>query len=118
MGWRHVTAGELAETPLVLREMGAALGAHSTTRSPRPASTHRRAGGVHDTTLGARSAIMAGVAPGALSVLAVREDLRSGRLARVLIDGLEITRPLTALWRGASLSAEASALLAEVARPR
>ncbi|KIP52899.1 LysR family transcriptional regulator [Leucobacter komagatae] len=114
-----VTAGELAETPLVLRELGSgtrralddALAAAGAPRTAEPAA-------VHESTLGARSAIMAGVAPGALSVLAVREDLDSGRLARVLIDGLEITRPLTALWRGASLSAEASALLAEVARPR
>lgn len=114
-----VTPAELAATPLVLREFGSgtrralddALAAAGTPRSAEPAA-------VHESTLGARSAIMAGVAPGALSVLAVRDDLDSGRLARVRITGLDITRPLTAVWRGGAPTAEASALLAEAARPR
>lgn len=113
-----VTPTELAATPLVLRELGSgtrralddALAAAGTPRTAEPAA-------VHEVTLGARSAIMAGVAPGALSVLAVRDDLRSGRLARVRISGLEITRPLTAVWRGRLPTAEAAALLEEVARP-
>lgn len=114
---RAVTAAELAATPLVLREEGSgtrlalehALAAAGVPRSADPA-------GVHDTTLGVRSAVMAGEAPGALSVLAVRDDLLSGRLARVRIADLEIARPLTAVWRGADPSPEAAALLAEVAR--
>ena len=52
------------------------------------------------TTLGVRSAIMAGIAPGALSSLAVSEDTRAGRLVRVRINNLQITRPLTAIWAG------------------
>ncbi len=113
-----VTSAELAGEPLVLRELGSgtrrglddALAAAGTPRTAEPAA-------VHESTLGARSAIMAGVGPGALSVLAVRDDIQSGRLARVRIAGLEITRPLTAVWRGAVPNAEAGALLAVAARP-
>lgn len=113
---RTVSPAELATTPMVHRERGSgtrlaferALAAAGQPRAAEPAV-------VHDTTLGARSAVMAGVAPGALSVLAVRDDIRSGRLARVAVSGLEITRPLTALWRGADPTAAAQALLQEIA---
>ena len=115
---RTISAAELAATPMVLRETGSgtrlaferALAAAGAPRTAEPAA-------VHETTLGARSAVIAGVAPGALSVLAVRDDLRSGRLARVTLEGLDITRQLTALWRGPGASAAARALLEAAARP-
>lgn len=112
-----VSAAEIAATPLVLREPGSgtrraleeALFAAGHPLTAEPAA-------VHETTLGARSAVMAGAAPGALSVLAVRDDLLSGRLARVRLADLEITRPLTAVWLGREPSPEAAGLLAEIAR--
>ncbi|GAA2829645.1 DNA-binding transcriptional LysR family regulator [Leucobacter komagatae] len=113
---RTVSPAELAATPMVHRERGSgtrlaferALAAAGHPLEAEPAA-------VHETTLGARSAVMAGVAPGALSVLAVRDDIRGGRLARVAVAGLEITRPLTALWRGADPTAAAQELLQEIA---
>lgn len=113
---RTVSPAELAATPMVHRERGSgtrlaferALAAAGHPLEVEPAA-------VHETTLGARSAVMAGVAPGALSVLAVRDDIRGGRLARVAVAGLEITRPLTTLWRGADPTAAAQALLQEIA---
>lgn len=113
---RLVSPAELAATPMVRREQGSgtrlaferALAAAGHPLEVEPAA-------VHETTLGARSAVMAGVAPGALSVLAVRDDIRGGRLARVAVAGVEITRPLTALWRGADPTAAAQAFLQEIA---
>lgn len=97
----RVSARELAATPLVLRESGSgtrqaledALAAAGSPLEAEPAA-------VVSTTLGVRSAVMTGVAPGALSALAVADDLRAGRLVRVRIRGLEIVRPLTAIWAG------------------
>lgn len=114
---RSVTAAEVASTPLVLRERGSgtrrafeeALSAAGSPLEAEPAA-------VHETSLGLRSAVMAGVGPGALSVLAVREDLQRGRLSRVQIIDLEITRPLSAVWLGASPRGAAEALLREIAR--
>ncbi|GAA1325290.1 LysR family transcriptional regulator [Leucobacter albus] len=111
---RTVSPAEIAATPMVLREQGSgtrlafeqALAAAGYPLVADPAA-------VHNTTLGARSAVMAGMAPGALSVLAVRDDVRNGRLARAEIAGLVVTRPLSALWRGPAPTAEAQALLAE-----
>ncbi len=92
---------ELAATSLVLREPGSgtrqaledALAAAGAPLTAEPAA-------VVSTTLGVRSAIMAGRAPGALSSLAVADDLGAGRLVRIRIRGLEIVRPLTAVWAG------------------
>jgi len=97
----RVSVRELAGTGLVLRETGSgtrqaledALADAGFPLAAEPAA-------VLTTTLGVRSAIMAGVAPGALSSLAVSEDTRAGRLVRVRINNLKITRPLTAIWPG------------------
>lgn len=116
-----VGARELARTPLVLREPGsgtrqaleAALEAEGTPLQVEPAA-------VVPTTLGVRSAVMAGVAPGALSSLAVSEDVRAGRLVRVRVRNVRIRRPLSAIWVGATPPASARDLLqviADRARP-
>lgn len=96
-----VSPHELASTGLVLREAGSgtrqaleeALTAAGCPLRVAPAA-------VLSTTLGVRSAVMAGLAPGALSSLAVSEDTHTGRLVRVPIDGLQLVRPLTAIWAG------------------
>lgn len=97
----RVSVRELTGTGLVLRETGSgtrqafenALADAGFPLAAEPAA-------VLSTTLGVRSAIMAGVAPGALSSLAVSEDTLAGRLVRVRINNLQITRPLTAIWAG------------------
>lgn len=97
----RVTMRELAKSPLVLREPGSgtrqaledAVAAAGFPLRSEPAA-------VLSTTLGVRSAIMAGIAPGALSALAVSEDIRSGRLVRVRLRDMRIERPLTAIWAG------------------
>lgn len=97
----RVSVRELAGSGLVLRETGSgtrqafenALADAGFPLAAEPAA-------VLSTTLGVRSAIMAGVAPGALSSLAMSEDTLAGRLVRVRINNLQITRPLTAIWAG------------------
>ncbi|MDQ0424511.1 MULTISPECIES: LysR family transcriptional regulator [Cellulomonas] len=111
-----VRAVELAATPLVLREPGS-----GTRRALEDALAgaghplHAPPAAVLPTTLGVRSAVMAGVGPGALSALAVADDVRAGRLARVRVHALRITRPLTVLWAGARPS-DAAADLVRVVR--
>lgn len=96
-----VGADELARTSLVLREPGS-----GTRRALEEAL--RREGHPHmaepavvsPTTLGVRSATMAGAGPAALSSIAVADDLRAGRLVRVPVRGLTLRRPLSAIWSG------------------
>ena len=98
---RRVSVRELAGTGLVLRETGSGTRQaleNALTEAGFPLAAEPAA--VLTTTLGVRSAIMAGIAPGALSSLAVSEDARAGRLVRVRINNLQITRPLTAIWAG------------------
>ena len=109
---RIVSVHELARTRLVLREVGSgtrqalddALTAAGHPLTAEPAEVAR-------TTLGVRSAIMAGTAPGALSSLAVSEDVQAGRLVRVRVRNLSIRRPLTAIWSGRHPSPSARSFL-------
>jgi molybdate transport repressor ModE-like protein len=112
---RPLTLEELAGTPLVMREAGSGtrdtltehLAAHD---PPLTASPAIELG----TSAAVRSAISAGVGPGVLSRLAVRDDLVLGRLVAVEIAGPPLTRELTAVWRlgRGQLSPEAQRLLA------
>ncbi|WP_019546015.1 LysR family transcriptional regulator [Streptomyces sulphureus] len=96
-----VSARELANTGLVLRELGSGTrqaleDALSDAGFPLAAEPVA----VLSTTLGVRSAVMGGVAPGALSSLAVSDDVRAGRLVRIPVRDFRISRPLTAVWAG------------------
>ncbi|QXJ20278.1 LysR family transcriptional regulator [Actinomadura graeca] len=92
-----VTAGELAETPLVLREEGSgtrevldrALAGHGGTAPPllQLAST---------TAL--KAAAVSGAGPVVVSDLAVADELAGGRLVRVPVPELDLSRPLRAVW--------------------
>lgn len=101
----RVTPRELALTPLVLREDGsgtrqaleAALAAAGFPVVAEPAA-------VISSTLGVRSAIMGGLAPGALSSLATAADIQAGRLSLVRVTGLQVTRSLSAVWMGKSMA--------------
>jgi DNA-binding transcriptional LysR family regulator len=99
-----VPAAELAATPLVSRESGS-----GTRRALADALTEHLAAG---TTLAApamelssagavRAAVIAGAGPGALSLLAVSDDLALGRLVEVPLADVDLTRRLRAIWQGA-----------------
>jgi DNA-binding transcriptional LysR family regulator len=95
-----LTAAELAQTPLVTREDG------SGTRDALESALASRVPGVElpspaielATSAAVRSAIAAGIAPGVLSRMAVRDDLVLGRLVAIPVDDLPLHRPLSAIW--------------------
>ena len=114
-----VSVSELAREPLVLREAGSGTReALETALSEEGHPLREEPASVQSTTLGVRSAIMAGAAPGALSSLAISEDIRSGRLARVPIVNLRIERPLTAVWAGSTPMPGARDFLAAIRQRR
>ncbi|MGH9087292.1 MAG: LysR family transcriptional regulator [Acidimicrobiales bacterium] len=93
-----VTPGELARTPLVLREPG------SGTREVLESAMAQW--GLSPTALvelGSTTAIKAAVTestgPAVLSRLAVAEEVRQGRLVVVEVAGLRLTRLIRAVWR-------------------
>jgi len=106
---------EIAATPLVMREAGSGtrdtLTDHLAAQAPplRPKIAMELG-----TSAAVRSAIAAGVGPGVLSRLAVRDDLVLGRLVAVELAGPPLTRQLTAVWRADHdpLPPEAQRLLA------
>jgi len=91
---------EFAATPLVMREAGSGtrvtLTDHLAAQHP---PLHARIAMELGTSAAVRSAIAAGVGPGVLSRLAVRDDLVLGRLVAIEVAGPPLTRPLTAVWR-------------------
>jgi molybdate transport repressor ModE-like protein len=111
-----LTAAELAQTPLVTREEG------SGTRDALESALTRTVPGAEltspaielATSAAVRSAIAAGIAPGVLSRMAVRDDLVLGRLVAIAVDDLSLHRPLSAIWlkNSTSPSARARDLLA------
>lgn len=109
---RPLPLAELAATPLVMREAGSGtrdtLTDHLAACDPPLRATPAIELG---TSAAVRSAIAAGVAPGVLSRLAVRDDLVLGRLAAVEVAGPPLHRQLTAV-APRDLSPEAERLLA------
>lgn len=100
-GREDVTAAELASTKLLWREEGSGT-RRALERALRDAGIESVAppAAVIPSALGIRTTAAAGYAPAVLSALAVRDDVRSGRLARIRFDGLDLRRPLTAIWTG------------------
>jgi len=95
-----LSLAEVAATPLVMREAGSGTRDTLTDHlaAQRPPLTARIAMEL-GTSAAVRSAIAAGVGPGVLSRLAVRDDLVLGRLVAVEVAGPPLTRQLTAVWR-------------------
>ena len=91
---------ELAAAPLVMREAGSGtrvtLTEHLAAQDP-PLPT--RIAMELGTSAAVRSAIAAGVGPGVLSRLAVRDDLVLGRLVAVEVAGPPLIRQVVAVWR-------------------
>ena len=51
-------------------------------------------------TAAVRSAVAAGAGPAALGAHAIRDDVATGRLVRIEVADLDLTRRLHAVWRG------------------
>ncbi len=116
---RPLSLAEIAATPLVMREAGSGTRDTLTEylaaqQQPLSAQIAMELG----TSAAVRSAIAAGVGPGVLSRLAVRDDLILGRLVAVEVVGPPLTRQLTAVWRPDHdpLSPEATRLLSVAKR--
>ncbi|AYY13594.1 LysR family transcriptional regulator [Actinobacteria bacterium YIM 96077] len=106
-----VPAGELAATPLVVREPGS--GTRTALEQALRRGAHRMAAPLLELSSNAavKVAVEAGTAPAVLSDLAVAGEVRDGRLRDVSVDGLELTRPLHAVWPGRRRLAEPAATL-------
>ncbi|MGW1029950.1 LysR family transcriptional regulator [Streptomyces sp. NPDC002577] len=115
---RPLTIGELASTPLVVRESGS-----GTRETLDEALSHVGVGMAKPllelgSATAVRSAVIAATGPAVISELAVRTDIADGRLIAVRVDGLELSRALRAVWpSGRKLVGPAAELLA-VARRR
>ncbi len=100
---RLLTAQELAATALVVREEGVGDASHPARRlrgrraGPRRPCSRRLA-----SNAAVRISAMAGTAPAVLSELAVREQVESGSLVAVRVDGIDLGRILRAGWMGGS----------------
>ncbi|MUL47301.1 LysR family transcriptional regulator [Mycobacterium sp. CBMA293] len=95
---RHpLTITELAATPLVVREPG------SGTRITLDVALREfpRAEPLLELASAAaiRASVLDGVGPAVMSTLAVAEQLNSGELHRIEVDGLALPRTLRAVWR-------------------
>lgn len=114
---RPVSAAELADTPLVVRESG------SGTRETLDRALGRaKADPVAPllelgSTTAVRSAVVGGAGPAVLSALAVASDLADGRLVAVSVDGVDLRRVLRAVWpAGRQLVGPAADLLSIAVR--
>ncbi|GAB3423434.1 LysR family transcriptional regulator [Flindersiella endophytica] len=91
---RSLSAVELSETPLVLREEG------SGTRQVLDAALGDLARPLFElsSTTAVKAAAVSGAGPAVLSELAVRDELAMRRLVQVPVDALELKRDLRAIW--------------------
>lgn len=108
-----VTARELAQEPLLVRESGsgtretiddalAALGL-----KVRPALTLA-------SNAALKSSATVGIGPAVLSELSLVEELRTGHLVKVEVDGLDLRRPLSVVWRRTGTLPPAAAVLIDI----
>lgn len=97
---RPLTAADLAQTPLVVREHGSGT-RETLERALRRAKVGEvRPAAEFGSTTAVRSAVADGAGPAVLSVLAIDADLTDGRLVEVAVAGLDLRRQLRAVWPG------------------
>jgi DNA-binding transcriptional LysR family regulator len=115
----RLSAKELADTPLVVREQG------SGTRETLERALHRLGKEMAPPLLelgsstAVRGAVVAGTGPAVISELAVRSDLEDGRLVAVEVEGLDLSRALRAVWpAGRRLVGPPAELLAAITGQR
>lgn len=94
---RRVSAATLAATPLVVREAGSG----TRTVLERALAGHPQAPPALElsSTAAVRSAVAAGAGPAAVGAHAVGDDLATGRLVRIAVTDLDLTRRLHAVWK-------------------
>ena len=101
---RPVSPAELAQTPLVTRELG------SGTRDSLTAALHAVLGDTVQhappvlelsSAAAVRAAVLAGAGPAVMSQLAVADDVALGRLRAIPVPQLNLRRQLRAIWLGA-----------------
>ncbi|RIJ78031.1 LysR family transcriptional regulator [Nakamurella silvestris] len=114
---RPVTGAELARTALVVRETGSGT-RDALDRALTEWSVGRSGPAMElGSSAAVRTAILSGVAPGALSELALADDLTLGRLRAVKVRGVDLHRELRAVWlAGAEPPAGPSRALVALAR--
>lgn len=104
---RRISASTLAATPLVVREAGSG----TRTVLERALADHPQAAPALElsSTASVRAAVAAGAGPAAVGAHAVREDLATGRLVRISVGEVDLTRQLHAVWKGGKHPAEGPA---------
>lgn len=113
---RPLGPAELAGTPLVQREassgtrgtLAMALGAQGLS----PAEPLMELSSIS----AIRAAVVAGAGAAVISSLAVAEDLASGRLVRIGLDGVDLGRSMRAIWRESSKMPRAARGLVDAAQ--
>ncbi len=115
---RPLSAGDLAATPLVLRERGSGT-REVLTDALEEHHLEVTAAMELGSTTAIKAATIAGVGPAVLSALAVSSELQSGQLVAVTCTGLRLQRYLRAIWAaGRAPSGAAARLLAIATRRR
>jgi DNA-binding transcriptional LysR family regulator len=105
-------AGELAATPLLLRERASGTRRTYEAALARAGHTAAEPYGVMTSTEALKAAVRASLGATVVSALAVRDELRAGVLVAVPVAGLELTRVLRAIWLAARRSAPAGRIVA------
>jgi DNA-binding transcriptional LysR family regulator len=95
---RRISREELAETPLVVREAGS--GTRSTLDCALEDLSQCDPALELSSNSAVRAAAVAGIGPAALSSLAVANDILTGQLVPVTVDGVNLSRKLHVIWRG------------------
>lgn len=115
--WRRRRRGpdpaELAGAALIVREQGSGTRDALERALARAGHPHGAARLELASTAAIKSAVLAGQGVGVLSTLAVADDVASGRLYLVPIDGIDLRRKLRVVWRaGTKLVGPAAELAA------
>ena len=97
---RRISATTLAATPLVVREAGS--GTRTVLERALEGLPKAPPALELSSSAAVRAAVVAGAGPAALSAHAVRDDLASGRVVRIAVGGLDLSRRLHAVWSGGS----------------
>ncbi|MEJ3653019.1 LysR family transcriptional regulator [Actinomycetes bacterium KLBMP 9759] len=110
-----VTAAELARTPLITREAGS--GTRDTAERAFAAAGEERVAPLLElgSSAAVRSAVLSGAGPALLSELVVAQDIATGALVEVPVEGLDLRRTLRAVWRSGFRPAGHVAALVELA---
>jgi DNA-binding transcriptional LysR family regulator len=112
---RPLRAGELAATPLLMREVGSGTREVLTAELARHGLEARASLELGSTTA-IKAAAIAGTGPAVLSSLAVADELRSGELVSVPCDELRLDRTIRAIWAPRRPLGRAAAYVVELAR--